>query len=282
MSPCWVSMIGRLTFMAVVTLANLPINSMGAHLRMPTKAPFWYKNFPPWWMGPSAMKDLAKDYTYKLYKPSSGNGNGNTAKSEPGNKGPLEASPYGLLYTKPGGLSPVNGGAPKAAPVGNPVVPDPKTKPITIGNFYGPAVNAQLAGPAGQPKATKIFNDIMAAKGTNLDEPQNWKGTPLGDLRDPSMETKEGSVDGKTPMEEKQEAKGGVDMQAAPGDKKEEDGKAPQLGDNESKEMETEDFTKLSNNDFNGDAPNDHSDPHDQHGTSNGHTMPKSADDKKA
>ena len=71
-------------------------------------------------------------------------------------------------------------------------------------------------------------------------------------------------------------------MQAAPGDKKEEDGKAPQLGDNESKEMETEDFTKLSNNDFNGDAPNDHSDPHDQHGTSNGHTMPKSADDKKA
>ena len=70
-------------------------------------------------------------------------------------------------------------------------------------------------------------------------------------------------------------------MQAAPGDKDEEDGKGPQVGDNENKEMEVEDFKNLANSEFGGSAPNDKSEPYDEHGTSNGHVMPKNTDSKR-
>eukprot|EP00944_MAST-04C_sp_MAST-4C-sp1_P008114 g8114.t1 len=37
--------------------ANLRVRN-----KLPTKAPFWYKNFPPWWINPGALKAEASNY----------------------------------------------------------------------------------------------------------------------------------------------------------------------------------------------------------------------------
>ena len=40
-----------------------------AQQKLPTKAPAWYKNFPPWWMNPSALKAEASNYVNTMETP---------------------------------------------------------------------------------------------------------------------------------------------------------------------------------------------------------------------
>lgn len=207
--------------MFLVIFALLPaVLSTTSNLRLSLEAsgpldgppPKWYKNFPPWWMNPGAMKTLAKDYTNTLESAA-------PISLEKSSKN-APSSPYGMMLKKPGGLNEIIGAEPRAAPVGNPIVPDPSVKPITTSQFYGPAVNALLAGTNGGGQ--KIFDGVIGAKGTNEKPDQEWTGTLLGNLKEMKPPTEGGAdatVDTKTPQEAKEELKGGIDVDHHDGEK---------------------------------------------------------------
>ena len=59
MSKPWIALLALMLLFKnnLIDAANLRVRH-----KLPTKAPFWYKNFPPWWINPGALKAEASNY----------------------------------------------------------------------------------------------------------------------------------------------------------------------------------------------------------------------------
>jgi hypothetical protein len=179
--------------------------------KLPTKAPAWYKNFPPWWMNPSALKAEASNYVNTMESPV-------PIPPKPANPNPPDKTKAVDMDIN----QPKNPLGPPPGTVGKSIVPPPGTKPITDNVLYGGGANAALSIGA---KGSAIYNAIVNAKASGKsDKVQDWEGTLLGDLS--HMQPPSGNQvepENPTPSEDHENTHGGNE-----------------IGDNENEEMEEE------------------------------------------